>query len=368
MTSEAWAEARNILCVRLDSMGDVLMTTPAIRALKESRPGRRVTLLTSTSGAEAGALVPEVDETLVYDAPWMKAPGPRPDSDIDRCIAGRLRQRGFDAAVVFTVYTQNPLPAALLCHLADIPLRLAYCRENPYRLLTDWAPEEEPQRLIRHEVRRALDLVATIGDSTEDPRLSLQVPHQAYSRVDQLLYEARLDLRRPLIVIHPGATAASRRYPAERFGEVAQCLSADCQVVFTGQDSERELVEVARLMGGDGPVSLAGMLDTAALAALISRASLLISNNTGPVHIAAAVGTPVVDIYALTNPQHTPWGVSSRVLTHDVPCRFCYKSVCPEGHHACLRSITPTAVVDAARELLADIPTSMESRLDLAAG
>ena len=88
------------------------------------------------------------------------------------------------------------------------------------------------------------------------------------------------------------------------------------------------------------------------LVAIIAIAPLLIANNTGPVHIAAAVGTPVVDLYALTNPQHTPWGVPHRVLSHDVPCKYCYKSICPEGHHNCLRLITPDSVVRAACELL----------------
>ena len=82
--------------------------------------------------------------------------------------------------------------------------------------------------------------------------------------------------------------------------------------------------------------SLAGQLGLADLAALIALAPVLVTNNTGPAHVAAAVGTPVVDLYALTNPQHTPWGVPSRVLFHDVPCKFCYKSVCPERHHDCL--------------------------------
>jgi ADP-heptose:LPS heptosyltransferase len=105
-------------------------------------------------------------------------------------------------------------------------------------------------------------------------------------------------------------------------------------------------------MGGAPSLSLAGELDLAELAALIGRAPLLVSNNTGPVHIAASLGTPVVDLYALTNPQHTPWGVPSRVLNHDVPCKYCYKSVCPEGHHDCLRLVAPGRVVAAAVELL----------------
>jgi len=98
--------------------------------------------------------------------------------------------------------------------------------------------------------------------------------------------------------------------------------------------------------------SLAGDLRLSDLAALLSAAPLLLSNNTGPVHIAAAVGTPVVDLYALTNPQHTPWQVAARVLNHDVPCRNCYKSVCPAGHHDCLRKVAPQTVAAAALELL----------------
>jgi ADP-heptose:LPS heptosyltransferase len=94
------------------------------------------------------------------------------------------------------------------------------------------------------------------------------------------------------------------------------------------------------------------VLDLGELAALLARAPVLVSNNTGPVHVAAAVGTPVVDLYALTNPQHTPWAVPHRVLFHDVPCKYCYESVCPAGHHDCLARVEPNAVVTATLDLL----------------
>ncbi len=94
------------------------------------------------------------------------------------------------------------------------------------------------------------------------------------------------------------------------------------------------------------------MLELDQLAALIQHAPLLISNNTGPAHMAAALGTPVVDIYALTNPQHTPWQVPNRVLNHDVPCKYCYKSTCPLEHHDCLRLLAPHEVVAATLDLL----------------
>lgn len=130
MYLDRWARARNILCVRLDSLGDVLMTTPAIRALREAGDGRRITLLTSPAGAEIAQLVPEIDETIALEAIWMKHTPGRVDSSAERLLIERLRAERFDAAVIFTVFSQNPLPAATICYLADIPLRLAHCREN----------------------------------------------------------------------------------------------------------------------------------------------------------------------------------------------------------------------------------------------
>lgn len=349
-----WAEARRVLCVRLDALGDILMTTPAIRAIAESAPGRHITLLTSPSGAAIASLVPEIDDVIVYEAPWMKATASLTDSRNEQAMIERLRSGRFDAAVIFTVYSQNPLPAALLCFLGDIPLRLAHCRENPYQLLTDWVPEPEPGTFVRHEVQRQLDLVKAVGCSTTDPRMSLLVEPTALRRVRRTLQRAGIDPGGRFVVIHPGASAPSRRYPASLFAEAARLLALqlDCQLVLTGSRGEAGLVEEIRSSIGVPAVSLAGRLTLPELVALVDLAPLLVSNNTGPVHIASAVGTPVVDLYALTNPQHTPWLVPSRVLFHDVPCRYCYKSVCPAGHHDCLTRVQPAAVAEAARQLL----------------
>lgn len=329
-----WQDARNVLCVRLDNLGDVLMTTPAIRALRESVPGRRITLLASKAGARAAAHIPEVDEAIGYDAPWMKHAVP-PSVVGDLAMRYLLGMKRFDAAVIFTVHSQSALPAAMLCHLADIPLRLAHCRENPYHLLTDWVPETEPDGPVRHEVRRQLDLVATVGARTQDEHLSFRVSSRAHWCARMKLEEAGLDPARPFIAVHPGATAASRRWAPQRFAQTAARLATllDAQVVVTGDASERGLAESVRRGAGRHAWSLAGSLTLEEFAATIDAAALLLSNNTGAVHLAAAVGTPVVDLYALTNPQHTPWMVAHRVLSRDVPCRNCYKSVCPEGHH-----------------------------------
>jgi lipopolysaccharide heptosyltransferase II len=357
MPGRDWQSARRVLCVRLDALGDLLMTTPALRALKGGHEARRLTLLTSPAGSLAAPLIPELADVISFDAPWLKASGPREDSTPDLQMLERIRQERFDAAVIFTVYSQNPLPSALFLFLADIPLRLAYCRENPYQLLTDWLPDPEPALGIRHEVRRQLDLVAAAGCKTADERLSLRVPQHARERVDQLLTELGLDPERPWAVLHPGASAASRRYPPELFAAAAGILVREhgFQLLFTGTAAETELVEDIRGAMAAPSLSLAGRLSLAGLAALLQRAPLLIGNNSGPAHLAAATGTPVVDLYALTNPQHTPWGVASRVLFHDVPCRFCLKSVCPAGHHNCLRLVAPERLVAAVLDLLAEV-------------
>ena len=347
MKRVSWSEAKNVLAVRLDNIGDVLMTTPAIRAFRQTL-GCRVTLLTSPAGAAAARFVPEIDEAIVFAAPWMKATGDAPTADA--AMLRRLRARRFDAAAIFTGYSQSPLPAAYLCYLAGIPRRLAHCRENPYGLLTDWALEPEPQKLVRHEVRRQLDLAAAVGCTAADSRLSFRVPAAARAKVKRLIRRTG----RPLVIVHPGASAASRRYPPESYARAIDLLIEDtgCEAVFTGDASEAAIVGTVRGAMSRPSRSLVGALGLGELGALIDEADLLVSNNTGPAHVAAALGTPVVDLYALTNPQHTPWQVPSRVLNHDVPCRNCYKSVCPAGHHDCLRRVAPEAVAAAARDLL----------------
>jgi lipopolysaccharide heptosyltransferase II len=354
MKQIAWSEAKNVLCVRLDNIGDVLMTTPAIRALRESVPGRRITLLTSPGAADVAPFVREVDQVITFAAPWMKATEDGPT--MDGAMIVQLAARGFDAAVIFTVYSQNPLPAAYLTYLAGIPLRLAHCRENPYRLLSDWVPDPEPTKMVRHEVRRQLDLVASVGCRASNERLSFSVPRRARDQARRKLYALGVDTERPLVIAHPGATAASRRYPAGSFARALELLArrAGCEIVFTGDEREAMLVSEIQASIGVRTHSLAGQLSLGELGAAIAAASVLVCNNTGPAHIAAAVGTPVVDLYALTNPQHTPWKVPSRVLFSDVSCRYCYKSVCPSGHHGCLRGVAPEAVADAACELLAN--------------
>lgn len=350
-----WSSVRRLLCVRLDNMGDVLMTTPALRALKQAGPGRSLTLLASRAAAALGPFLADVDEVLTYDAPWVKNDGH--DLRADHQMLAELRRSQYDAAVVFTVYSQSPLPAALMCRLAGIPRVLAHCRENPYGLITDWERETEPQQHIRHEVQRQLDLVAHIGADCDDVGLAFATRSEDRHSLREKLAATPVAQADTWMVAHCGASAPSRRYPAEYFVRAFALLGERAgPIVLTGDASERE--RVRRIMhecADRAPlVDMAGALTLGEFACLVEDAALLLSNNTGPVHLAAALGTPVVDLYALTNPQHTPWHVPQRVLYKDVPCKYCYRSICPERHHDCLRGVPPEQVCAAVIELLAE--------------
>lgn len=357
-----WNDLRNILCVRLDAFGDVLMTEPALRAIHQSIPGCRITLLTSPAGAQAAAMMPYLHEVLVYEAPWMKHSQEAADPGPHLAFIERLRALQFDAAIIFTVYSQNPLPAAMLCYLAGVPRRIAFCRENPYQLLTGWLPEKEPHAIQRHEVERQLALVAEIGAHAEQQAMRIAMPESA-RKAGELLWQELARHGECRIVVHPGATAPSRRYPAERFVAAMKLIRSHMPAVFivTGDLSEQALA--AEIAAGQACVSLAGQLDAREWAAVIDRADLVLSNNTGAAHLAAATSTPVVVTYALTNPQHTPWRAISRVLSYEVPCRNCYKSICPEGHHRCLLGISAENVADAALELLAQRKLAWDTQI-----
>jgi lipopolysaccharide heptosyltransferase II len=352
----AWNDARSMLAVRLDGIGDLLMTTPALRALKDARAGRALTLLVSPAGASVARELPFVDDVIVFRAPWMKsAETSAVTPDATRALSAALRTRGFDAAVIFTVCTQSALPAAMLLFEAGIPLRAAYARENPYALLTDWRaePDRELAYGMRHEVLRQIDLVASLGIAVHERALQFPVSDAARRAMLKHAGSCGLDARRRWLVVHPGATASSRRYPVRKLNEAVRLLAAKdrWQIVIAGDETDKAAARTLTT-SAEGVVDLAGRLDFVELAALLEAADAVVCNNSSPAHLAAAVGTPVVDLYALTNPQHTPWGVAHRVLSRDVECRWCLKSVCPHGHQRCLADVAPSAIVAAVESLL----------------
>jgi len=202
--TKSWQHCKNILVIRADNMGDLIMSAPAIRALKDTFSAK-ITVLTSYMAAGIVPFIPEIDEVMVFDLPWVKAKETIGSEEIFSLVQ-LLKQRGFDAAVIFTVFSQNSLPAAMVAYMACIPLRLAYCRENPYGLLTDWVPDKEPYTFIQHQVERDLALVKSIGASASDTRLQLLVGDEIIAGLQNKLNVAGIDTTKPWLIFHAGVS------------------------------------------------------------------------------------------------------------------------------------------------------------------
>jgi len=295
-----------------------MMSGPAMRALKDSF-GARITLLTSHAGSGIVPFMSEIDEVIVADLPWVKTDALfSPAMYID--LVAKLESLEIDLAVIFTVYSQSALPAALLCWQAGIPGRLAYCRENPYHLLTTWVPDEEPYSFIRHQVERDLHLVRQIGADTDDDRLRVNINIAARRQLKQRLGQLKIDPDERWIVLHPGVSEAKREYPHEGWIEIASTIYRETgmPLLITGARKDRPGAARLHLATTARAYNLAGLLDMEEFAALLAGSSLVITVNTVTAHLAAAMGTPEIVLYALTNPQHTPWRARGEILPFSV--------------------------------------------------
>src|SRR5256714_2084570 len=166
MSDKWWSEVKGVLAIRLETLGDVRGTPPGVHAFKTSLPAATLTLLTSPVGAQVARLNPDLDDVIVYQAPWMDPWHKLPqDSQREQQMIATIREGRFDGAIIFTSFRQSPLPAAYLCYLADIPLRVASSIDGPGSLLT--TRHRQHERMI-HEVERGLDLVGAIGLTTGD--------------------------------------------------------------------------------------------------------------------------------------------------------------------------------------------------------
>lgn len=253
MINEQWRSVRNVLAVRLDNLGDVLVTTPAIHAIRQSLPEAKITLLASPVGAQVGKLNPDIDEVIVYSAPWMDPWHKLPqDSQREQQMIALLKEKQFDGAIIFTSFRQSSLPAAYMCYLADIPLRVAASIDGPGSLLT--TRHKHPERMM-HEVERGLDLVGAIGMTTDEVDLVLKVPDEAHLTVARVLQERSVDRSRPLVVVHPGCSMPARTYPWEMYAEVVNLLVTrmDATVAITGASDEKTLID--NIMGQVSPAS-----------------------------------------------------------------------------------------------------------------
>jgi ADP-heptose:LPS heptosyltransferase len=338
-----WSAVRRVLVVRADNLGDVVLTSPAIRALRKAAPRAEVDLLVSPAGAQVAAMVPGVSEVLVVSTSWQQAGvPPRPADELageERELVDRLRARDYDAMVVFTSHSQSPWVAAHVGMLAGIPVRAGHSVEFAGAVATHWVTPPPPGG---HQVDRCLHLLAALGVPPAGVGLELAIPP-----LDR-------PLPHPCVVLAPGGSCPSKRYPPARFAAVARLLAdAGLAVLVTGSPREAELVAEVVARAAHPGVTPLGDIGVPQLAATVAAADLVLCNNSGCLHLADAAGTPVVCTYAGTEArtEMPPRTAPARLLYQRVSCAPCRQFRCPY-HQECL-DVTPEEVAAEALRLLA---------------
>jgi ADP-heptose:LPS heptosyltransferase len=332
------------LVARLDSAGDVLLQGPAVRAVAAG--SRRVTMLCGPRGASAAELLPGVDELVVYPAEWID-PEPRPlRREAVLRLVDRLAGLRLDAAVILTSFHQSPLPLAMLLRMAGVRRIGAISEDYPGSLL-DVRHRVDGDR---HEVERSLSLAAAMGyhlPEPDDGRLEIRRPARLPAEVSDLP---------PFVAVHPGASVPARAWSPDRHAELVRLLVArGRRVAVTGGPDEAGLC--ARVAGPPRRevVDLGGRTDLATLAEVVAAAEVVVCGNTGPAHLAAAVGTPVVSLFSPVVPAERwrPWRVPHVLLgRQDAPCAGTRARVCPVPGHPCLDGLGARDVLTSLERLV----------------
>lgn len=329
---------RTALIARLDNAGDVLLQGPLVRAVAAG--AERVVFLAGPAGAAAAELLPGVDEVWTWACPWILGdPPPVDTADLAR-LTERVRALSPDVAVVATSFHQSPLPLALLLRTAGVPRIAAIGVDYPGSLLD-----------VRH----------TVDDDLPEPERALSLARAAGFDLPPG-DDGRLAVRRPLppvahepgsVVLHPGASVPARAWPAAHCAEAVEALAdAGHRVLVTGGPAERELTA---FVAGRRGVDLGGSASFAEMAALLDGAAAVVVGNTGPAHLAAAVGTPVVSLFSPVVPAErwAPYGVPTVLLGDQrAPCAGTRARECPVPGHPCLSSVSPADVVAAVEKLV----------------
>src|SRR2546425_6366710 len=332
-----------LLVAQTSFLGDVVLTTPLVSALRRRLMPRRLALLVRPEAVPLVAGHPDIDQVLVDDK-----------RGADRGALGwlgtarRLRAERFEVAVS----PHRSLRTALVLAAAGIPRRVGFRESRGARLFHERVPRDRG----RHDVERNLALLAPFGgDAEEPPALHVPVAPEAARRAAALVPPGP----GPLVGVAPGSVWATKRWAPEGFAAVIAALAAEgARCIVLGAPDEAALAEeIDRLAGGRATV-LAGRTDLATLVAVIDRLALLVANDSAPMHVACARGVPVVAVFCATTPSlgYGPWGDRATVVEADLACRPCGRHGaprCPRGTEDCMRLVPPSAVLAAARAVLA---------------
>jgi len=340
--------AKKILIRQTNWIGDAVMTMPAMDLLHEAFPGEEIWMAARPWVAPLFEALPWIRGIIQLEKGSGMARVPALLSH-----AGRIRQQGFRLGLLFP----NSFESALLFLLAGIPERAGYATDFRGVLLNRKIPVP-PDKRMRHEVFFYLNLVSRLTGLPvpKEPEIRLQVPGAGKAGADRLLSECGLKGAAPLIGFNPGAAyGPAKCWPKGRWVELGRMFLsslAKCRIVILGTKREEAAFGQMASQIGRGAVSLAGRTGLAEAMGVIERLDLLVTNDSGLMHIGAGLATPLVAIFGSTNPVTTgPWSKRALVVRHELECSPCLRRTCP-GEFECMRSISADEVMDAAMSLL----------------
>ena len=337
-----------ILVTRADRLGDLVLSTPVFSSLRRAFPNARIACLTFLENREAVEGNPFLDEVILYEKK-----GSEKGIAGNLFFASRLARKKFD----LVIHLHATRRMHFVSWLAGIPVRIGWRRKCAWALTHSF--EDIKKEGKKHEAQYNFDLLKPLGVCVPDT-LETFFPLSEKARLSFEMLADHLDLRRdkPWMVLNPSASCPSKIWPPERFGDLVEKISEkyDFRFIAIGTRKDRPRVEKLKSRTRTAVYDLSGKLTLGMLGILLKDSALLISNDSGPVHIASAVGTPVVSIFGRNQPGLSParWGPlsgDSRIVWKDVGCPKCLAHNC-QIHFLCLDAVSVEDVLQAARELL----------------
>ena len=334
---------KTALVARLDSIGDVLVTGPAVRAVAASHD--RVVFLAGPRGSAAARMLPGVDRVVEWAAAWVDFDAPPLTAQSVATLVDTIAAEQPDSVLIFTSFHQSPLPLALICRMAGVQWIGAICEDYPGKLLDlrHHVPDDIPEPLRALSLAEAAGLRLPFGD---DGRLRVK-------RLPRLGTALRTALSsHDYVVFHPSAAVSARAPSPGKCAEMVRALAAaGHHVVVTGTGADRDLT--ARV-AGEVAMDLGEQTTLAELGSVFAGARAVVAPNTGPAHLAAAVGAPIVSLFAPVVPavRWCPYGTTVALLgDQGAPCRGSRARDCPVPGHPCLDGIAARDVVAAVAEI-----------------
>lgn len=332
---------RNVLIIKLRYIGDVLLATPTVRAIKSARPDVRVTMMVNRGTEEVLSGNPDLHEVIVLDKGSVAAQS--------RLIAG-LRARQFDTVIDLTDGDRS----AFLTRISGAPVRIGFNDEHRWRGRY-YTEVVQPVSGVRHRIDRDLEALKPLNIEAESKDPQLWLTPDEKERADQLLNQLGIQRSQSMVIVQPGARYWFKAWPPERFAELADYLTSQCgsQVLIGGSEQDIDLARQIQGMAKTPPIIMAGRTTIKQFAAIAKQSVLFVGSDSGAMHMASAVGTPVVALFGPSNPREWgPRGGPVEVLYKEIDCRSCFHPTCTRGEENCMKLISVPEVVAAAERLL----------------